>query len=160
LAIQKLVRALAARDVRWTANWEGHRLAGNSLWQKLAGQGGAQLFLDPRYEENQIKGHDRLGPFCAYNIQLVKKDVQKLGVRPTPPAPKPSKPKARPGAERTYDHDAIRTVAKDVLTTGGDDRRAWFYERVRNLCRERHIKTPDNDRSMGRIIGDLYSTKR
>jgi hypothetical protein len=67
-----------------------------------------------------------------------------------------SKSKAGPGAERQYEHGRIRAVAKEVRKTGTDEHRSWFYDRVRETCRVRHIKAPKNNRTMGRIIGDLY----
>jgi hypothetical protein len=70
-----------------------------------------------------------------------------------------AKPKAKVGAERDYDRDAIRRVAKELPESGTDQHRSWFYDRVRDACKlERPvITTPANDRTMGRIIGDLYS---
>jgi len=67
-----------------------------------------------------------------------------------------SKRKVRSGAEPTYDRDAIRAVAKEA--GGHDKHRAWFYERVRDLCRvhQPRIKAPGSDRTMGRYVGDLY----
>jgi hypothetical protein len=69
-----------------------------------------------------------------------------------------AKPKARVGAERAYNRDDIRRVAKQLPESGTDQHRSWFYERVRGACElERPvITTPANDRTMGRIIGDLY----
>jgi hypothetical protein len=69
-----------------------------------------------------------------------------------------AKPKARVGAERDYDRDAIRRVAKGLPESGTDEHRSWFYDRVRNACDLNRpvITTPANDRTMSRIIGDLY----
>jgi hypothetical protein len=68
------------------------------------------------------------------------------------------KPKAKVGAERDYDRDAIRWVAKELPESGTDKHRSWFYQRVRDECSNKRpvVKTPANDRTMGRIISDLY----
>jgi hypothetical protein len=69
-----------------------------------------------------------------------------------------AKPKARVGAERAYDYDAIWWVAKELPESGTDQHQSWFYDRVRDECKLKRpvIKTPTNDRTMSRIIGDLY----
>ena len=84
-------------------------------------------------------------------------------IRPLWMKPPKSKRKARQGVERDYPYDKIRTVALEALRTGTDERRICFYNRVREICRQHRprIRTPANDRTMGRIIGDLYqNTKR
>jgi hypothetical protein len=72
--------------------------------------------------------------------------------------PSKSKRKVRPGAGAIYDRSAIRAVAEEARKVGQDAHRSWFYERVRELCRQHQprIKTPANRRTMGRIVGDLY----
>jgi hypothetical protein len=57
-----------------------------------------------------------------------------------------------------YPHGDIRAVAKEAAKDGCDKHRSWFYGRVRDMCRihRPRIRTPANDRTMGRIIGDLY----
>jgi hypothetical protein len=85
-------------------------------------------------------------------------------VQPQPPElqsqPK-ARPKARVGAERAYDYEAIRAVAKDFPAVSNEPK-AWWFERVRGECGRKRpaIKTPANDRHMGRIIGDLYSAPK
>jgi hypothetical protein len=69
-----------------------------------------------------------------------------------------AKSKRRQEAERDYPYNDIRGVAVEALKIGTDEHRAWFYARVREMCRQHRprIRTPANDRTMGRIIGDLY----
>jgi len=69
------------------------------------------------------------------------------------------KPKHKTNRESDYPREAIRAVAEEALAKNGPDKhRSWFYDRVRELCRQRQprIKAPANDRTMGRIISDLY----
>jgi hypothetical protein len=65
--------------------------------------------------------------------------------------------RAGPGTERTYDHEAIRAVAKEVLKRGRDAKKAWFFEKVRNACRGK-MKAPENDTTMNRLVGDLWDS--
>jgi hypothetical protein len=74
-----------------------------------------------------------------------------------PPLPKIAGKRAR-GAERTYDREAIRGVAKEFPAAPGEPK-SWWFDRVREECRHKRpvIKTPKNDRTMARIVGDLYA---
>jgi hypothetical protein len=66
--------------------------------------------------------------------------------------------KGNRGAERTYDHDAIQDLARERLKTEPDKHRSWFYEGIRNAgrdCRPR-VRVPESDRTLGRIVDDLY----
>jgi hypothetical protein len=63
---------------------------------------------------------------------------------------------ARRGAPRTYDHDAICDAGKTVASRGLPDTKALFLEKVRDLCRDRHIKVPEDDTQLRRIVGPIY----
>jgi hypothetical protein len=69
-----------------------------------------------------------------------------------------SQQRSRTKREPTYPHAAIRAIAEQAAKDGRDDHRSWFYDRVRGLCRAQRppIEAPASDRTMGRIIGDLY----
>jgi hypothetical protein len=127
---------------------------------------------DPDYDWAEAgKVLDRAAALERYGWRPKVKPASQLQPQ-QPQAPQPAmpelqsqpraKPKARVGAERDYDYDDIRRVARELLGTGTDKHRSWFYERVRNACKLKRpvIRTPANDRTMSRIIGDLYSTPK
>jgi hypothetical protein len=55
---------------------------------------------------------------------------------------KPRKPSPR-GSPPKYDHAAIVAVAVKIAEDGAPDRQSWFYEKVRDLLHERHVKAPE-----------------
>jgi hypothetical protein len=66
------------------------------------------------------------------------------------------KPKLKRGAPRDYEHDNILAVAQELK--GVDSSRNRFFNRVREACKTCRpvVITPKNNRTMDRIIGDLY----
>jgi hypothetical protein len=71
---------------------------------------------------------------------------------------KPRKPSPR-GAPPKYDHAAIKAVAEEVAEDGAPDRQSWFYEKVRDLLHERHVKAPEKTQLM-EIIKPIYERAR
>jgi hypothetical protein len=59
------------------------------------------------------------------------------------------------GAPPTYDIPKIEAMARDLAANGVDDRQAWFFEKVRDECDDRHIKTPGQTR-FAEIVGPIY----
>jgi len=66
--------------------------------------------------------------------------------------------KSPAGASRTYNYAAIISVAENLAGGRLDDRQSWFFDRVRDACdRQRpRVEVPSDNRTMGRIIGDVY----
>jgi hypothetical protein len=66
------------------------------------------------------------------------------------------KPKLKRGAPRDYEHNNIIAVAQEL--EGVDSSRNRFFDRVREACKTCRpvVITPKNNRTMDRIIGDLY----
>ncbi len=66
--------------------------------------------------------------------------------------------KSPAGSPRGYVYADIVAVAEDAAKNGVDDRQAWFFGRVRDLCglRRPRIKVPTGNRTMARIIGQIY----
>jgi len=171
MAAEKLVCALArAPRSTWKAKFKGHPVP--DLWKRLSGsgEGKSQFAVDPHYEENWIEAHDARGPYTVYGIQVADKVLlpllppdarallsERQGALTNHPKRWP-KHKARQGAEPQFDRPALRDIAEEARKAGPDKHRAWFYDRVRGLCREHRppIKAPTSDRTMGRYIGDLY----
>ena len=102
-------------------------------------------------ESRGVSPHDYKTVFVvrAWAILLPRAAVEAVFVVSKP------RRKAGPGTDRTYDHEAIRAVAKEVLKPGRDKIKAAFFERVRNACSGK-TKTPENDTTMDRIVGNLW----
>jgi hypothetical protein len=62
---------------------------------------------------------------------------------------------SRRGRPPEYDHDALRDAAETVAKRGLPDTKDLFFEKVRDECRERHIKVPE-DTQLRRIVGPIY----
>jgi len=91
--------------------------------------------------------------------RVAKREAYRAAIRDgliPPPWQSSKKPKRTAKREPDYPRDAIRAIAEEALKKGRDEHRSWFYDRVRELCRQPRIKAPASDRTMGRIIGDLY----
>jgi hypothetical protein len=91
-------------------------------------------------------------PEPAYAITLSLADVLAL----LPAAADVAGKTPRRGRPRTYDHDAIRDAGETVAKRGLPDLKDLFFEKVRDLCRDRHIKVPDDDTQLRRIVGPIY----
>jgi hypothetical protein len=160
VAETKLVQALAvAPRAAWKAKFEGHSVP--DLWKRLSGEGEPQMFVNPHYEENWVGACDARGPYVAYGIRVAE-DVL-LPLLPAKARVKLSSDRrSRTEREPIYSHEDIRAVAEQAAKDGRDAHRSWFFDRVRELCRQRRprIPTPANDRTMGRIIGDLYQSPK
>jgi hypothetical protein len=106
----------------------------------------ADEMAERRKREAELQQWRRLIDDANRGVWSVKKKTR----------PPPKVAGKRRGAERTYPYEAIRRVAEE-LPRPLDKHRSWFFERVRNTCKAQGIKpVPANDRTMGRIIGDLY----
>jgi hypothetical protein len=90
-------------------------------------------------------------PEPAYAITLSLDDVRAL----LPAAADAAGKTPRRGRPPIYDHDAIRDAAETVAKRGLPDLKDLFFEKVCDLCHERHIKVPE-DRQLRRIVGPIY----
>jgi hypothetical protein len=106
-------------------------------------------WAESRGVESGIGGQKTLFVVRAWAILLPRAAVEAVFVV--------SGRRAGPGTERTYDHEAIRAVAKEVLKRGRDAKKAWFFEKVRDACRGK-MKAPENDTTMNRLVGDLWGS--
>jgi hypothetical protein len=61
----------------------------------------------------------------------------------------------RSGRPRDYNHDAITGVAEACIAIGVDDYLDRFVERVRNVCKLRHIQSP-RDTVLTKICAPIY----
>jgi hypothetical protein len=101
--------------------------------------------------------------FCQitlFGVEVVREEIEAQRVGAAVPVSRKKRRKKAGGSPREWDYEGIRAVAKEVREEGIDQTRVWFYNRVREVCagKRPRIKTPDpeNNRSMTRIIGDLY----
>ena len=76
------------------------------------------------------------------------------GLAPVPRKKKRQK-SAPVGAPPTYDIPVILAAAEDVAKPGVPDRAAWFYEKVRDELKKRHIKQPGDTR-LKELAGPVY----
>ena len=115
--------------------------------ENSAHHGFLAIFLDPGRELPAL-------PEPAYAIRLSLADVLAL----LPAAADAAGKIPRRGSPRTYDRDAICGAAETVAKRGLPDLKALFLEKVRDFCRERHIKVPE-DTQLRRIVGPIYDRK-
>jgi hypothetical protein len=66
--------------------------------------------------------------------------------------------KSPAGSPRDYEYADIVAVAEDAAKVGVDYHQSWFFDRVREICGQRrpHIRVPQDNRTMARIIGQIY----
>jgi hypothetical protein len=107
----------------------------------------------PVVDINEGSAHTR---FLSPDLRFWKIEVSCEEASLPAAAAAPSKKVPRRGRPPTYDHDAIRGAGETVVERGLPDLKGTFFEKVRDLCRERHIKMSDDDTLLRRIVGPIY----
>jgi hypothetical protein len=106
----------------------------------------------PVVDINEGSAHTR---FLCPDLRFYRIDVL-CEEASLPTAPDAAGKIPRRGAPPIYDHDAIRDAGETVAKRGLPDLKNLFFEKVRDLCHERHIKVSDDDTLLRRIVGPIY----
>jgi hypothetical protein len=173
LVEKKLLKALEEGRVHESRIREdGTRVEGDAAWWRSEVPGYAtKLYVN--WSENSARhgylvmfsGDGRKYPALpepAYAIMLSLDDVLALLPTVADAAGEVGRRSGRRGREREYAYEPIQEVARDAIKRGVDDLKSTFFDRVRHECGERRprIRTPDDDRTMGRIVGAIYDAAK